>query len=260
MRLHHPYHLVDPSPWPLCLGAGVLGAAVGTVLWLHAGVKSLLLISSILTGAAVSLWLRDVVREATFLGKHTRPVQAGLRLGFALFIASEVFLFVSFFWAFFHFALSPAVEIGAQWPPRGATPLDPLALPLLNTALLLSSGASVTWAHHAVLAGLRRSALAGALLTILLGGAFLACQALEYRVAPFSIADSAFGSVFFLTTGFHGFHVLAGAAFLAAAAERLRRGHFSRTRHLGLEVGAWYWHFVDVVWLFVYSFLYWWGG
>lgn len=260
MRLHHPYHLVDPSPWPLCLGVGALGAAVGAVLWLHAGVKSLILFSALSSGVVVSLWLRDVVREATFLGKHTRPVQAGLRLGFVLFIVSEVFLFVSFFWAFFHAALSPSVEIGALWPPLGISPLDPLALPLLNTALLLSSGASVTWAHHAALAGSRRSSLAGFVLTVLFGVFFLVCQAIEYNVAPFSISDSAFGSVFFLTTGFHGFHVVVGVVFLVVAAERLRRGHFSRTRHLGLEVGAWYWHFVDVVWLFVYSFFYWWGG
>ena len=260
MRTHHPYHMVDPSPWPLCLGVGALGSAVGAVLWFQSGTKLLGGVSMALSAAVISLWLRDVVREATFLGKHTRPVQAGLRMGFVLFIVSEVFLFVSFFWSFFHAALSPSVEVGALWPPPGIVPLDPLALPLLNTALLLSSGASVTWAHHAVVAGHRSSSLTGFALTIAFGVLFLVCQGIEYRMAPFSISDSAFGSVFFLTTGFHGFHVVVGVVFLWVAAERLRRGHFSRTRHLGLEVGAWYWHFVDVVWLFVYSFYYWWGG
>lgn len=259
-KQYHPYHMVDPSPWPYTLSFSILGMAVGAVMYFHYNFPWLLLLGF---GSAVlvfTCWTRDVVREATFLGKHTQRVVAGLKMGFLLFIVSEIFLFVSLFWAFLHAALSPAIEIGALWPPKGITPLDPFALPLLNTAFLLSSGATVTWSHHALVAGLRRESLIGLGVTLCLGTLFTLCQALEYSQAPFTIADSVYGSSFFLATGFHGLHVIVGTIFLGVAWARTYYYHFGRRRHLGFEMACWYWHFVDVVWLLLYIIIYWWGS
>jgi cytochrome c oxidase subunit 3 len=206
------------------------------------------------------VWWRDVVREATFEGHHTSFVQLGLRYGMILFIVSEVMFFVAFFWAFFHSSLAPTVEIGAVWPPKGIEVLNPWEIPFLNTVILLSSGASVTWAHHAIIIGDRKQAMYGLILTVLLAIFFTAFQVMEYYDAPFTISDSVYGSTFFLATGFHGFHVFVGTVFLTVCLFRLMNFHFTKNHHFGFEAAAWYWHFVDVVWLFLFVSIYWWGG
>lgn len=209
---------------------------------------------------AMVVWWRDVIREATFEGHHTTPVQTGLRYGMLLFLVSEIMFFVAFFWAFFHSSLAPTVEIGAVWPPKGIQVLNPWEIPFLNTMILLSSGASVTWAHHAILAGRRDHALQGLLVTVVLAVIFTGFQAYEYVEAPFTIADGIYGSTFYLATGFHGFHVIIGTLFLTVCLGRVLRHHFTPHHHFGFEAAAWYWHMVDVVWLFLFVSIYYWGG
>ena len=258
-KAYHPYHLVDPSPWPYIMGCGVLLTTLGAVIYFHYSQIFLFFIGLFIIFLCMFLWLKDVVREATFQGLHTKIAVTGLKLGFILFIVSEILFFFSFFWAFFHSSLSPSIEIGVIWPPIGIDPLNPFSVPLLNTALLLSSGATVTWAHHSIVSGQRKEALQGLFLTVILGILFTSVQVLEYFEAPFCIADSVYGTTFFVATGFHGFHVIVGTIFLSICLIRLNYSHFTRSHHFGFEAASWYWHFVDVVWLFLYVCIYWWG-
>lgn len=261
----HPFHLVDPSPWPVFASLAALTTMMGSVMYFHGHTWSnAVLICGIFSLAyAFFVWWRDVVREASFQGNHTTAVQLGLRYGVLLFIFSEVMFFFSFFWAFFHASLAPSIEIGAVWPPKGIEVLNPWEVPFINTIILLSSGAAVTWAHHAIAkAGVGKSAEVSTGLGITIGLAlvFTGLQAMEYVEAPFSISDSVYGSTFYMATGFHGLHVIIGTIFLAVCFFRAMYGHFGPRHHFGFEAAAWYWHFVDVVWLFLFVSIYWWGG
>nr|YP_007317383.1 cytochrome c oxidase subunit III [Corallianassa coutierei]AGA56160.1 cytochrome c oxidase subunit III [Corallianassa coutierei] len=257
---YHAYHLVDMSPWPLTGSISAMMLTTGLVKWFHQFNIDLLLLGILATVLTMVQWWRDITREGTYQGLHTSVVVKGLRIGMILFITSEVLFFFSFFWAFFHSSLSPAVEIGMTWPPLGIQPFNPFQIPLLNTVILLSSGATVTWAHHSILESNRSQALQSLGLTVILGLYFTALQAFEYLEASFTIADSVYGSTFFVATGFHGLHVIIGSLFLMVCLYRLYKCHFSSHHHFGFEAAAWYWHFVDVVWLFLYVFIYWWGG
>ena len=264
---NHPYHLVDPSPWPV-VGAIAGGLfTVGMVLYMHdiAVFGHKFGLGNIVPGvllifATMYFWWRDVVKEGEVQGHHTPVVQIGLRYGMALFIASEVMFFAAFFWAFFEFSLFPRVESGSVWPPTAPvdiTPLDPYSIPLLNTLILLTSGCTVTWAHHALKHNDRNGLIQGLALTVLLGIIFTCFQAYEYAHAPWGFKDGIYTSTFFMATGFHGFHVLVGTIFLAVCLVRAIKGHFKPDHHFGFEAVAWYWHFVDVVWLFLFIFVYW---
>ena len=257
-KIYHPYHLVNPSPWPFCISLGVLFLTLNTVSYFHLGVLKFLLLSFILIIGFMIIWFKDIYIESNLEGFHSKSVLIGLKIGFILFIASEVLFFFSFFWAFFHSSLSPAIEIGNIWPPLGIDALNPFSVPLLNTAILLSSGATVTWAHHSLVYGDKHNAFLGLSITIILGIVFTLLQALEYYEASFSISDSVYGSIFFVTTGFHGLHVIIGTIFLSVCLFKLRNNHFSNSRHFTFESASWYWHFVDVVWLFLYIFVYLW--
>ncbi|MEX2295950.1 MAG: cytochrome c oxidase subunit 3 [Dongiaceae bacterium] len=256
----HPYHLVDPSPWPAvgAIGAGVL--AVGLVLFMHDVVAWVWPIGIALILATMFFWWRDVVREATFEGHHTPIVQIGMRYGMLLFIASEVMFFSAFFWAFFNASIWPMEATGGVWPPTGVLPFDPFQLPLLNTLILLTSGVTVTWAHHALREGDRKGLLQGLGLTILLGLTFTGVQAYEYAHAAFGFRDGIYSSTFYMATGFHGAHVIIGTIFLIVCWFRAWAGHFKPEHHFGFEAAAWYWHFVDVVWLFLFFCIYIWGS
>ena len=260
MAHQHPYHLVDQSPWPLTGAISGLMMTSGLVLWFHSQKMILLLTGFLLLILTMINWWRDIVREATFQGRHTAIVEKGLRYGMILFITSEVCFFFAFFWAFFHRRLAPAVEIGVTWPPSGITPLNPFLVPLLKTAVLLSSGVTITWSHHRILAGNRTESIQALALTVILGLYFTILQAWEYIDAPFTIADRVYGATFFVATGFHGLHVIIGTTFLLVCLIRLSGHHFSTHHHFGFEAAAWYWHFVDVVWLFLYVCIYWWGS
>nr|ATN41106.1 cytochrome c oxidase subunit III [Podocnemis expansa]DBA36335.1 TPA_inf: cytochrome c oxidase subunit III [Podocnemis expansa] len=256
----HPFHMVNPSPWPLTGAAAAFMLTSGMIMWFHNN-KTLLLSLGLITLLLTLLqWWRDVVRESTFQGHHTPPVQKGLRYGMILFITSEVFFFAGFFWAFYHSSLAPTPELGNCWPPTGITPLNPFEVPLLNTAVLLASGVTVTWAHHSLMEANRSHMIQALTMTILLGVYFTTLQAMEYYEATFTIADSIYGSTFFVATGFHGLHVIIGSTFLLICLIRQIKYHFTSNHHFGFEAAAWYWHFVDVIWLFLYLSIYWWGS
>jgi cytochrome c oxidase subunit 3 len=259
----HPFHIVRPSAWPIVTATAVFLLVISFVICLHRFARPfgivLFLISILFLSFVVFCWWSDVIEES-FEGSHTESVAHGLRLGFALFIVSEIMFFFSFFWAFFYFSLSPNIQIGCSWPPFGITPINPWGLPLANTLFLLTSGLSVTYAHRAVLNNDFRTGRDGLKITLRASYCFLLIQFFEYLISPFTIADSVYGSVFFLLTGFHGLHVLVGTVYLRVCLHRHGLNHFTPDRHIGLETAIWYWHFVDVVWVFLYIFVYIWGG
>ncbi len=297
---HHDYHLVDPSPWPLLAATATFITAIGAIVWMRTNVDGAGLLgitgpwvfaagmASLI--ACAWLWWRDVIREA-HKGDHTPVVQLHLRYGMIMFIASEVMFFVAWFWGYFDSALFPAGVhellnnpgrlvgltsrnelYGGQWPPvaveatGAAIPgffkhtFEPWGLPLVNTLILLLSGCTVTWAHHALLKNDRRGLVIGLMCTVALGALFTVCQAIEYSHAGFSYAGHSYGSTFFMATGFHGAHVIIGTIFLAVCLVRAMKGHFTPQQHFGFEAAAWYWHFVDVVWLFLFACIYVWGA
>ena len=258
----HPFHLVSPSPWPLNTCFCLLSLTTSTVLTMHNFVLAsyFIFVSLLSLVCSMSLWFRDITSEGTYLGNHTLAVQRGLNMGVALFIVSEALFFLAIFWAYFHSSLSPTIELGANWPPVGIESINPFELPLVNTIILLSSGFTVTYAHHCLIQGDRKGALYGLLLTAILAFVFTDFQAVEYSVSFFSISDSIFGSCFYFGTGFHGLHVIIGTAFLTVGLWRMLAYHLTENHHLGLESGILYWHFVDVVWIFLFISIYYWGS
>jgi cytochrome c oxidase subunit III len=277
---NHDYHIIDPSPWPLVASIGALVMAfggVGYMRYLSGGSFNMFGVNwaspwLFYIGLAIVLytmygWWADTIKEA-HEGHHTRVVSLHLRYGMIMFIASEVMFFVAWFWAFFDASLFYDESIqearvaftGGQWPPAGIEVLDPLHLPLYNTVILLLSGTTVTWAHHALLHNDRKGLIYGLTLTVLLGALFSYVQFYEYTVAPFDFANSIYGATFFMATGFHGFHVLVGTIFLVVCLIRALKGHFTPQKHFGFEAAAWYWHFVDVVWLFLFFSIYVWAS
>ena len=256
----HPWHLVDPSPWPVVGATAALLLTFGGVMYMHHITAWIMVAGFALTLVTMALWWRDVIREAETEGYHTRVVQISHRYGMILFIASEVMFFVAWFWAYFNASLFPTEAIEHTWPPPGVATFDPWDLPFLNTLILLMSGVTVTWAHHALREGNRAHTLQGLALTILLGMTFTGVQAFEYSHAAFGFKDGIYPTTFFMATGFHGFHVVVGTIFLLVCFFRARAGHFTADHHFGFEAAAWYWHFVDVVWLFLFSCIYLWGA
>lgn len=262
LKTTHSYHLVDPSPWPLMAAFSAYMFTSGGVLYMHKFIGGFNLF---ITGFATLFfvmytWWRDVVREATFEDTHTIVVQKGLRLGMLLFIISEIMFFFAFFWAFFHSSIAPAYNIGGVWPPKAISTINTYTIPLTNTFILLTSGASVTWSHHALLAKAKKHSVVALMFTIALAILFTGFQGIEYINAPFNISDGVYGSCFYLTTGFHGFHVFIGTVALFVSLIRLVLNHYTNTHHFGFEAAIWYWHFVDVVWLFLFINVYWWSN
>jgi len=259
---YFPFHLVDPSPWPILLSFSLLNLTIGAVSYMHGFSYGgyILTLGFVLTTYGMILWFRDVVIEASYLGHHTKEVKEGIMLGVILFIVSEIFAFLSVFWAFFHSSLSPSIEIGGSWPPLGIEALDPFAIPLLNTFLLLSSGAFITYGHHALIAGNRKAAIDGVILTIVLAVIFTALQYFEYSEAGFSMSDGVYGSAFYASTGLHGIHVIIGTIFITVALFRIINYQLTTKHHNGFESSILYWHFVDVVWLFLFVAVYFWGN
>ncbi len=294
---NHDYHILPPDIWPFIGAFSALAMAAGGISWMHGGHVGkpngggfLFFFGLGMVLFTMLSWWRNVIREA-HAGDHTPVVQLHLRYGMILFIASEVMFFVGWFWAFFDFSLFPVAmtftdgqveraaegaAVIAQWPPKGLEVLNAFEFPLLNTLILLTSGTTVTWAHHALIhnqrggektglwgligVGNRDGVLKGLWLTIILGILFSSIQAYEYAHAPFPYKGLNYGASFFMATGFHGFHVIIGTIFLSVCLFRAYRGDFTPRQHFGFEAAAWYWHFVDVVWLFLFVSIYVWGG
>lgn len=260
MSKNHTFHLVDYRPWPILGSLRALILISSIIKWFNIYNNDLFYLSFILMVLIIYQWWRDVVRESTFQGLHTSFVVNGIRWGIILFIISEVLFFTSFFWGFFHNRLSPVIDLGINWPPLGILTFNPLQIPLLNTIILLSSGLSVTWAHHSLINNNFKETLLSLIITVILGLYFSILQAYEYYESSFCISDSSYGRSFFIATGFHGIHVIIGTIFLIIRIYRHYVNHFSKIHHFGFEAAAWYWHFVDVVWLFLYCSIYWWGS
>jgi len=269
---NHDYHLVDPSPWPFVGSISAFVLAVGAVFWMHGTIgPTVMLLGFAFVLYTMFMWWRDVIREGNE-NHHTPVVALHLRYGMLMFIASEVMFFVAWFWAFFDASLFPADAIqasrtavtGGVWPPKGTAIFDPWHLPLVNTLILLTSGTTITWAHHALLNNDRKGLNMGLLATVLLGVLFTMIQAYEYSHAAFAFSrdngGNIYGSTFFMATGFHGFHVIIGTIFLLVCLIRASNGAFTPKAHFGLEAAAWYWHFVDVVWLFLFASVYIWSS
>jgi cytochrome c oxidase subunit 3 len=267
-EVRHDYHLVEPSAWPIVGSIGAFTSAVGAISYFQTmkGTGGLHIFGLTISGPWLLLmgagllaytfvgWWRDVIKESVVNGDQTPVVKLSLRYGMILFIASEVMFFVAWFWAYFNSALFPH-DIGLKaWPPEGIVTFDPWHIPLLT------SGTTVTWAHHAIQTGNQRDAVRGLVLTVLLGISFTSLQAYEYGHAAFAYAGNIYGATFFMATGFHGFHVIVGTIFLTVCLFRAMAGQFTPERHFGFEAAAWYWHFVDVVWLFLFASIYVWGG
>lgn len=258
----HPYHIVNPSPWPITLSISVLQVLMSFVTFFHYNIVltgTFVILSLITFLAIMSCWFSDIIDEASFEFQHTKKAQLNLIYGFICFLGSEAMFFFCFFSSFFDVSLSPTIWIGGCWPPIDFMALNPWALPFCNTALLLTSAVTVTMAHRGIVSGTYRLVLFGLIWTCCYGFVFLVCQGVEYSFSPFSIADSVFGSIFYLGTGFHGLHVLMGLLFLLVCLFRHWTYQFAPGHHRGLEFAIWYWHFVDVVWLFLFIFFYWWG-
>ncbi len=261
----HPYHMVEPSPWPIVGSVAGFVLTSGAVMWMHDHALGpwTTLAGFVLVAITMIGWWRDVLKEGRS-GAHTEVVSRGLRLGMALFITSEVFFFFAFFWAFFWGALVPPETVPVSWPPEGVHPVPTWEIPFLNTLILLTSGATVTWAHHAIKHNDNQTAFRALVLTVVLGLTFTGFQGYEYWHAivkeGFDLTDGIFGSAFYMATGFHGLHVQIGTVFLIVCAYRAWKGDFTPQQHVGFEAAAWYWHFVDVVWLFLFTWVYWWGG
>ena len=258
----HPFHIVSPSPWPFAIAIATFNLTTGLVMYFHRYFygRFFMFHGLFLTIAIMGLWWRDVIREATFLGYHTKKVVEGIKLGVILFIISEAMFFFSIFWAYFHSSLAPTPEIGCVWPPKGFPVLDPYGIPLLNTGILILSGITLTLTHHSLVSKAREDTINGFMYTLALALAFTALQFKEYVQAPFDISDGIYGSIFFFSTGFHGIHVIIGSVFILVCFIRFVHHHFTPWHHVGFEAAAWYWHFVDAVWIFLYLFVYIWGS
>jgi cytochrome c oxidase subunit 3 len=284
-EVNHDYHLVNPSPWPAFGSLSAFIMAIGAIVWMqtpdNGGLFGMSGPWAFLIGSAMVLftfigWWRDVIIEANNGKDHTPVVQLGLRYGMVLFIASEVMFFVAWFWAYFNAAMFPESPMstsgmmvgrvdrtelfGGQWPPAGIETFDPWHLPFLNTVILVTSSFTVTWAHHALRHNDRSTTKLALWITVLLGAIFTCVQVYEYSVAGFGFSGNVYGATFFMATGFHGFHVLVGTIFLFVCLLRLYAGHFKPEQHFGFEAAAWYWHFVDTVWIFLFAAIYVWGS
>nr|AZL93275.1 cytochrome c oxidase subunit 3 [Helorus sp. ZJUH_2016017] len=253
----HPYHMLPFSPWPFMISLNFFSMMMSMIFWMKSLNFMFLLFNLLMILLICSQWWRDLIRESTFQGYHTLKIIKNIKFSMILFITSEVFFFISFFWCYFHMFLSPSIEIGNNWPPKNILLMSPYGIPLINTILLISSGMMITWCHHSLMNKMYEEAKNSLLYGILMAILFLILQIYEFKSSLFCLSDSIFGSIFFMLTGFHGIHVIIGTIFLIFNFYRINKIHFNNFHLLGLEMSFWYWHFVDVVWLFLFILIYW---
>nr|ALD88448.1 cytochrome c oxidase subunit III [Megachile sculpturalis] len=255
----HPFHLVTLSPWPIVCSINSFNLMISIIIWFYYYNMYFMLINLIIMISSMLFWWRDIIRESTFQGTHTQMIQKMLKFSMILFIISEMFFFLSFFWTYFHNFLSPSIEIGMNWPPKNIIMFNPYNIPLLNSLILISSGMTLTWSHNCLLNKNWIKSNILMMITIILGLLFSSIQFIEYYEAPFTINDGIFGSIFYMMTGFHGLHVMIGIMFMSICFIRMLMNHLTEYHHFNFEGSAWYWHFVDVIWLLLYILIYWWN-
>jgi len=256
----HQFHIVTLRPWPIINSLIAWNLVISIAHSFESTNNYLITFNLIFTSIIAKIWWSNIFKETTYQGFHQIKVINGLKIGIILFIVSEILFFTSFFWAYFHSRIRPNIEIGIIWPPTYIKPFDPINVPLLNTIILISSGISITWRHHSINKNKLSASKIRIIITCILGLLFRVLQAIEYLQSPFSISDSTYGSTFFLATGFHGIHIIIGTTFLLVCLNQINNKKISITHLVGFEIASWYWHFVDVVWLFLYLSIYWWGS
>nr|DBA43707.1 TPA_asm: COX3 [Bombus melanurus] len=256
MKKNFPFHMVTISPWPIIVSLNLMNLLMSIILWIYMNNLMIMIFNLLNLLLSMLMWFRDIVRESTFQGMHTMYIMLMLKFSMIMFIVSELFFFISFFWTFFHNSISPSIEINLMWPPKMIKFFNPFEIPLLNSIILIMSGFTVTLSHYNLLNNNMKSSLMTLSMTIILGIYFNIMQIFEYYNSFFCINDSIYGSIFFLSTGFHGIHVLMGTLMLMYSLIRMLNNHFSSIHHINFEFSIWYWHFVDVIWLFIYMFYY----
>nr|DBA43824.1 TPA_asm: COX3 [Bombus ussurensis] len=256
MKKNFPFHMVTISPWPIIVSFNIMNLMLSIILWIYLNNIMWMIINLLNIILSTSMWFRDIIRESTFQGMHSFYITSMLKFSMIMFIISELFFFISFFWTFFHNSISPSIEINMMWPPKMIKFFNPLEIPLLNSIILIFSGLTVTLSHYNLLNNDFNSSISDLNFTIFLGFYFNYMQMIEYKNSCFCINDSIFGSIFFLSTGFHGIHVLIGTLMLFYSLMRMKNFHFSQIHHFNFEFAIWYWHFVDAIWLFIFMFYY----
>nr|DBA43837.1 TPA_asm: COX3 [Bombus trifasciatus] len=256
MKKNFPFHMVTISPWPIIVSLNIMNLMLSIILWIYLNNLLWMIINFMNIMMSTSMWFRDIIRESTFQGMHSFYIMSMLKFSMIMFIISELFFFISFFWAFFHNSISPSIEINIMWPPKMIKFFNPFEIPMLNSITLIFSGLTVTLSHYNMLNNDFKSSISDLSFTIFLGFYFNYMQIFEYQNSYFCINDSIFGSIFFISTGFHGIHVLIGTLMLFSSLMRMKFFHFSQIHHFNFEFAIWYWHFVDVIWLFIFMFYY----
>nr|YP_009341843.1 cytochrome c oxidase subunit III [Mindarus keteleerifoliae]AKM70084.1 cytochrome oxidase subunit III [Mindarus keteleerifoliae] len=260
MKMNQPYFILNLSPWPILMSMNLFNMMISNIMMMNYKMNSIMLMNIFMIILISILWWRDIIRESTFMGNHNFFIMNLIKFSMIMFIISEMFLFISFFWNFLHNSLSPSIELGLNWPPKNIEFFNPLLIPLLNTIILLTSSFTITLSHFYLLNNNSKKSMNFLLLTMTLSMYFLMLQALEYNQATFTFSDSIFGSSFYMATGFHGLHMMIGTLFLMINLMRMLKLHFSFIHHISFELSAWYWHFIDIIWLFLYMTFYWWNN
>nr|YP_010372200.1 cytochrome c oxidase subunit 3 [Ceratovacuna keduensis]UOX27598.1 cytochrome c oxidase subunit 3 [Ceratovacuna keduensis] len=260
MKMNQPYFILNQSPWPILMSFNMFNLMISNIMMLNMKINLFLMINMILILMISLLWWRDIIRESTFMGKHNFYMMNLIKFSMIMFIISEAFLFISFFWNFLHNSLSPAIELGLNWPPKNINFFNPTLIPLLNTIILLMSSFTVTLTHFYLLNNNKNQTIKFLYTTIILSMYFIILQMIEYKESTFTFSDSIFGSSFFMATGFHGLHVIIGTIFLMINLIRFHNMQISFIHHISFELASWYWHFVDIIWLFLYMTFYWWNN
>lgn len=260
IKINQPYFILNISPWPILIAINIFNIIISNIILINFKFNIISPINIILIILISLIWWRDIIRERTFQGNHNFYIINLIKFRIILFIISEIFLFISFFWNFLHNSLAPSIELGLNWPPKNINFFNPILIPLLNTIILLTSRFTITLTHLYLLNNNKKKTIIFINLTIFLSIYFLFLQILEYKQATFTFSDSIFGSSFYIATGFHGIHVIIGIIFLLINLIRIINIHFSFIHHISFELGAWYWHFIDIIWLFLYITFYWWNN
>nr|QBO27204.1 cytochrome oxidase subunit III [Appendiseta robiniae] len=260
MKINQPYFLLNLSPWPIMMSINSFNLMISNIMMMNFKMNFSILLNLINILLISTLWWRDIIRESTFQGNHNFYIMNLIKLSMILFIISEMFLFISFFWNFLHNSLAPSIELGLNWPPKNIQFFNPLLIPMLNTIILLTSSFTITLSHFYLMNNNKTKTMKFLNLTIILSIYFLFLQVIEYNEATFTFSDSIFGSSFYIATGFHGMHVIIGTIFLSMNLVRMIKLHFSFIHHISFELAAWYWHFIDIIWLFLYMTFYWWNN